>query len=343
MNRYSAGGNPAIHFWLCPGSPQPWYLMLPVPPQETPVTSDPPALRASAPPLRTDRVPLGILFMIGATVMFAVSSALAKWQVETYSIIEVLFFRAIGSLVICAALILPRTGLIVFRTRRLRHHAGRSATQATAQCCLVIAFSLMPLAGAIAINFSSPLFATLFAAIWLKEKVGLARAAALVAGFVGVLLVAAPGADSFRIGALFALGNAVLFGSVTAAVRGMTITESADTLTMYQVSFLAIFFGAALPFFFLAPTAADAAILLGNGLINGLGQYWWTRSLSLAPPSAVGPFYYFMLVWSIALGFMFWGDLPTPALLAGSAIVVASGLFLLWHESSKKPLPVDSL
>jgi drug/metabolite transporter (DMT)-like permease len=158
-----------------------------------------------------------------------------------------------------------------------------------------------------------------------------------------VMLVAAPGADNFRIGALFALGNAVLFGSVTAAVRGMTITESAETLTMFQMVFLALFFGAALPFFFMMPTAADAAVLFGNGLINGLGQYWWTRSLSLAPPSAVGPFYYFMLVWSIALGFMFWGDLPTLPLLAGSAIVVASGMFLLWHESGKKSPPIESV
>ena len=183
---------------------------------------------------RPDRVPLGVLYMLAATVMFAVSSALAKWQVATYPFVEVLFFRAMGSLVICAALILPRSGLLVFRTHRLRDHAGRSATQATAQSMLVIAFTTMPLAGAVAINFSSPLFATLFAALWLKEKVGTARAAALAAGFLGVVLVTAPGAESFRIGALFALGNAVLFGSVTAAVRGMTVTESAETLTMWQ-------------------------------------------------------------------------------------------------------------
>ena len=62
--------------------------------------------------------------------------------------------------------------------------------------------------------------------------------------------------------------------------------------------------------------------MLGNGVINAVGQYWWTRALSLAPPSAVGPFYYFMLVWSAALGFVFWGDMPTLALFAGSAIVV---------------------
>ena len=236
--------------------------------------------------IRADRVPLGILFMLGATVMFAVSSALSKWQVADYSFIEVLFFRAIASLATCAALILPRTGLKVLRTNRLRDHFGRSATQAAAQSLIIIAFGLMPLAGAVAINFSSPLFATLFAAIWLKEKVGLARLAALGVGFLGVLLVAAPGADSFRLGALFALANAVLYGSVTAAVRGMTTTESAETLTMYQMIFLALFFTLALPFAFTWPTPLDAGGLVANGVINAIGQYWWTRALTLAPIKA---------------------------------------------------------
>ena len=218
--------------------------------------------------LRADRIPLGILFMLGATVMFALSSALSKWQVAEYSFIEVLFFRAIASLVTCAALILPRTGLLVLRTNRLRDHFGRSATQATAQSLIIVAFGLMPLARAVAINFSSPLFATLFAALWLKEKVGLARAGALAMGFLGVLLVAAPGADSFRLGAMFALTNAVLFGSVTAAVRGMTTTESTETLTMYQMIFLTLFFALPLPFFFVWPTPADATAMIGNGVIN---------------------------------------------------------------------------
>ncbi len=194
--------------------------------------------------LRTDRVPLGIVFMLGATVMFALSSALSKWQVANYSFVEVLFFRAIASLITCGALILPGIGIAVLRTHRLRDHFGRSATQATAQSLIIIAFGLMPLAGAVAINFSSPLFATLFAALWLKEKIGAARGCALVVGFLGVVLVAAPGADSFRTGALFACANAVMFGSVTAAVRGMTTTELAETLTMYQMIFLTLVFRA---------------------------------------------------------------------------------------------------
>ena len=292
---------------------------------------------------RADRVPLGILYMLGATFMFSISSALSKWQVDTYSFAEVLCFRALGSLVICSLLIMPRTGFAVFRTHNFRQHFGRSSTQATAQSFIVIAFSLMPLAGAVAINFSSPLFATLAATVWLNEKVGKARLTALLVGFCGVLLVAGPGADSFRMGALFALGNAVLLGSVTAAVRGMSKTESAETLTMYQMVFLTIFFTAAMAVFgFITPTWQNLALMLINGVFNGLGQYWWTRSLSLAPASAVGPFYYFSLVFALIIGFVVWGDIPTLALLAGEGIVIASGLFLLWHESKKRaPITAD--
>jgi drug/metabolite transporter (DMT)-like permease len=286
---------------------------------------------------RADHIPLGIALMLGATVMYAASTALSKWQVASYSFDEVLFFRTAVSLIVCAALILPRTGITVFHTKRLRDHAARSFTQTTAQSLILIALSLMPLAGAMAINFSAPLFATLFAALWLKEKVGLARGGALIIGFCGVLLVASPGADSFRLGALFALGNAVLYGSVTAAVRGMSATESAETLTIYQMLFMTLLFALALPLFgFVLPSGGDLAAMVAAGVCNGFGQYWWTRALSLAPPAAVGPFYYFTLVWAMILGFVFWGDVPSATLLAGSTVVVGSGLFLLWHETGKR-------
>jgi drug/metabolite transporter (DMT)-like permease len=290
-----------------------------------------------APYRRVDHVPLGIALMLGATVMYASSTALAKWQVATYSFAEVLFFHSFMSLMVASALILPRMGVGVFSTLRLRDHFARSITQTAAQSCIVIALSMMPLAGVQAINFSAPMFATLFAALWLKEKIGLARGGALAVGFCGVLLVASPGADSFGLGAVFAIANAVLYGSVTAAVRGMSATESPQTLTIYQMLFMTIFFAIGLPVFgFKLPNATDAAAMIVAGILNGFGQYWWTRALSLAPPAAVGPFYYFVLVWALILGFIFWGDVPGPALLAGSAIVAASGLFLIWHETVRK-------
>ena len=105
----------------------------------------------------------------------------------------------------------------------------------------------MPLADAFAINFSAPLFAALASAVFLKERVGAVRWVALGIGFLGVLVVTGPGSGSFQLGALFALGNAVLYGTVTAAVRGMTATESTETLTMYQMVVLTLFFALLLP------------------------------------------------------------------------------------------------
>src|SRR5262249_37656708 len=152
----------------------------------------------------------------------------------------------LASLATCFVLIVPRTGLAVFRTTRLGGHFTRNLTQAFAQSFIIIAFGLMPLAGAVAINFTAPLFATLFSALILRETVGTARWGALLVGFCGVLMVVAPGADSFRLGAMFAIANAVLYGAVTAAVRGMSSTESAETLTMYQMVFLTGFYALAL-------------------------------------------------------------------------------------------------
>ncbi len=284
---------------------------------------------------RREHIPLGILHMVGATLVFSVSSACSKWLVATYPVGEVLFTRSLVSLVTVALFILPSTGLAVFRTTRLRHHVMRSFSQFCSQSCLLIAFSLMPLAGAIAINFSAPLFATLASILILKEKVGLARWSALLVGFFGVLIVTNPGVGTFQVGALFALTNAILYGTVTAAVRGMTATESAATLTLYQLLLITGFFALLAPFGFIMPTREHWELIVFNGVMNAIGQYWWTRSLHLGPTSAVSPFFYLSLVWAMIIGYLVWGDLPTASLLVGSAIVVASGLFLLWREARK--------
>jgi drug/metabolite transporter (DMT)-like permease len=299
--------------------------------------SDAGAAKAPTPKsVRHTNIPLGILYMLGATVSFAGSTAAAKWLVASYPPGEILFLRQIASLATCALMILPFTGLSVFYTRRLPAHGVRAMSQATAQTLIMIALSLLPLASAVAINFSAPLFATLASAIFLREVVGLTRWTALLVGFFGVLVITNPGAETFQIGTLYAIGNAVLYGSVTAGVRGMTATESAETLIMYQMVLLTFIFAAFLPFGFIMPTWIDGSVMLIIGVANAFGQYWWTRALHLAPASAVTPFYYFSLVWAIGLGFLIWGDIPTISLLAGSAIVVGSGLFLLWREAGRR-------
>ncbi|MPZ55077.1 MAG: EamA family transporter [Rhizobiales bacterium] len=291
--------------------------------------------RAPQPPARRDRIPLGIVLMIASTLLFTVMSAISTWLTETYPIGEVLFTRAAIALAACALIVLPRRGRAVFRTQRVSHHGMRSISQAFSQSFILIAFSMMPFAGVVAISFTAPLFATLLAALLLHERVGPTRWTALLVGFVGVLIMTTPDADMFQVGALFALGNAVLYASVTVAVRGMTATESTETLIMYQVTFLTLLFAPLLLLGFVMPTWIAAGAMVASGLLNVLAQYFWTRSLHLAPASAVTPFYYVSLIWAMIAGFLVWSDVPTLALLAGSAIVTGSGLFLLWRESGR--------
>lgn len=283
-----------------------------------------------------DNILAGIACMLGATLMFAASNAIAKLQVATYPVGEVMFFRSATSLIFCSAFVLPTAGLSVFATKRWRAHFARGLSQSVSQTFTVIALALMPLAGATAIGFSAPLFSALIAILWLKERADAWRVGALGLGFLGVLIIARPGADAFQVGALFALANAVMYGSVTVAVRGMTKTESTLTLLMWQMVTVAVFHSLLLAFGFVAPSRSDGALFLACGAANGVAQFLWTRALSLAPATAVSPFYYLLLVWALPIGFFVWGDAPTLPLLAGSSIVVASGLALLWREARAK-------
>jgi drug/metabolite transporter (DMT)-like permease len=282
---------------------------------------------------QTEDVPRGIVMMIVATILFAGASAASKWLVVDYPVGEVLFLRSLSSFLACAAAMLPVTGLSVFATHRVRDHMARGLSQSISQACLLLAFSMMPLAGAVAINFSSPLFAALVSIVWLKEPAGYVRGGALLIGFLGVLIVSNPGANSLTLGALFALINAVMYGTVTVAVRGMARTESANTLVIWQLAVLTFFHSFLLVFGCRWPTPIDAVLLFGTGFTNALGQWFWTKALHLAPAPAVTPFYYLMLVWALVIGYAVWGEVPTLNLLIGSAIVVATGLFLFLREA----------
>src|SRR5215469_9263719 len=110
---------------------------------------------------RIERIPLGILYMISATAVFATSSAISKLLVVHYPVGEVLFARNIVGIALVGGFVLPRLGLAVFETRKLPAHFARSVSQGFSQTFILLAFSMMPLAGAVAINFSAPLFATL--------------------------------------------------------------------------------------------------------------------------------------------------------------------------------------
>jgi drug/metabolite transporter (DMT)-like permease len=290
---------------------------------------------------RRNQIPRGIAYMVASTALFAAINAIVKWELAIYPVGEVAFYRALFALVTVSVIILPKTGIAVFRTRRYFGHLQRGVSQFGSMTCMFFAFSMMSLGSAVATSFAAPLFTTLLSIVILKERVGIHRWSALIVGFGGVIIVTEPGAGTFNLGALFALANAVLSSSVAIAIRKMSVTESTETLTLYQMMVITACTCFLLPFGFVRPTWIDAGALALAGAGNGIAQYWWTRSLTLAPPSAVVPFNYLSLVWATILGLVVWGDVPTPHLLVGAAVVVASGLYILWRETVRRrhPLP----
>jgi drug/metabolite transporter (DMT)-like permease len=286
-----------------------------------------------------NQVPLGIAYMVGSTAMFAGGNAVVKWQLATYPLGEVAFGRTLFAFLTVAAIVLPRAGWSVWRTRRYRQHLQRGLSQFGSMLCWFLAVSVLSLGSATALGFAAPLFTTLLSIVILKEKVGIHRWSALIIGFVGVLIITHPGPGTLTYGALFALTNAVLISTVAIAIRRMSLTESTETLTLYQMSIMTLCTAGLLTLGFRAPGWGDVLMVALAGVGNGIAQFWWTRSLSLAPPSAVVPFNYLSLVWAMILGFAVWGDVPTPGLLVGSAIVVASGLYILWRETLRRRRP----
>src|SRR5271168_3900139 len=184
---------------------------------------------------RRNQIPRGIAYMIASTVLFVAINAIVKWELAVYPVGEVAFYRALFALVTVSVIILPRSGIAVFRTRRYFGHLQRGVSQFGSMTCMFFAFSMMSLGSAVALSFAAPLFTTLLSTVILKERVGIHRWSALVVGFVGVVIVTEPGAGTFNLGALFAITNAVLSSSVAIAIRRMSITESTETLTIYQL------------------------------------------------------------------------------------------------------------
>jgi drug/metabolite transporter (DMT)-like permease len=271
--------------------------------------------------------------MFASVFVFATANAMVKYAEATYPATEVVFFRCAFSLIPCLVLIWTHGGFKVLRTQRLPEHIGRGVMQFASTIAIFIAFHLMPLADVAAITFSSPLFVTLLSIPVLGEKVGLHRWGAVLLGFVGVLIMARPGAGTMTYGALLALTNAALGASITIAMRRMTLTEPSTTLVSYQAIVTTVLSVLALPLGWVTPDLMGLVILIAIGICSGVGQFLWTQAFRFAPAAVCAPFNYTSIVWAMGFGFLIWGDIPTPMLVTGALVVASSGLYILYRET----------
>lgn len=275
----------------------------------------------------------GIALMVLGAGLYAVMDALVKWLSDGYPVLQILFFRSLIAFVPLSVVLLRNGSLADLRTRRPLAHLVRSLIGFVSLASFFYAFGNMPLANVIAIGFAAPLFVTAMSMPLLGERVGPRRWMAVLAGFVGVLIMVRPDTGAFDRVALVALGATVLYALVIIQVRKMSRTESSSAIVFYYALISTLIAGAFMPFQWVTPGREDLALLIAVGLVGGVSQIAMTNAFRLAEVAIIAPFDYTTMIWAAALGFVVWGELPGLNVWIGVAIVTASGLYILYREA----------
>ena len=278
----------------------------------------------------------GIASMLLAVLLYGLMDALIKYQAARYPVIEVVFFRSLFALAPLAWLVMRGGGRRALATRQPRLQAVRAVIGFVSLVCFFQAFALMPLADVVAIGFAAPLFITALSVPLLGEQVGWRRWSAVLVGFVGVLIMVRPGSGLIGGATFIALIGTLTYSLSIITIRRLSATDGAAPTVASFTGLSVLGSGAVLPFVWVTPTPSDAAMLVATGLLGGAGQIAFTRAFALAPPVIVAPFDYANMLLATALGFLIWGDVPTPAVLAGAVLVIASGLYIVYREAIRR-------
>lgn len=277
---------------------------------------------------------LGIAFRVAAMACMALLSAIVKWTGSRgIPVFEIILFRNLFAFVPLGLYIWRTTGFEVLATKRPFGHLARSAVGLTGMVCGFSAVQYLPLTEATALQFTSPLFMTALSALLLSEKVGRHRWAAVLVGFVGVLIMARPlpgqlNVPGVTLGILSALGAA----GAMVAIRQISDTERGPTIVFYFTLGGAVLGAVGSAFGWVTPDPLTLGLLVLAGLIGGVGQLFLTEALRQAPVGVIAPFDYTQLIWATLLGLVIWGELPHPLTLVGAVVVALSGVYILHRE-----------
>lgn len=225
----------------------------------------------------------------------------------------------------------------VFRTAVPLRHLVRVLLGAVAVTCIFAALQRLPLAEVLAIAWSAPLFAVLFAAWFLRERVDFIRALATLVGFVGVAVMLQPSGAGLAPIALLALAAAVCTGAEVVMIRVLARTDPALTVLALNNALGAIVAVAAASVVYVTPSPQQAWALAGVGAAMVAGQALFMRALWLAEASVVAPFYYATLAWAALIGVVVFGEVPGWHLYLGGALVVAGGLLVGARAGGRRP------
>jgi len=244
---------------------------------------------------------------------------------------EIAFFRNLFGLVA----VLPwffRMGLQPLKTKRIGMLTTRGALNTLCMLGFFTALSITPLAEVTALSFTAPIFATLVAMFWFKEKIGIRRWAAIAVGFAGVFVVLRPGFQEIGLGQMLVLSSSIGWAVCIIIIKDLGRTESAVTITTYMGLVMAPLSLIPALFVWVTPSLEQLGWLLLLGTLGGIGQLAMSQSLRLADTHVVTPFDFSRLIFISIFGYLVLGQIPDNFVWLGGAMIFGAMAFITYRE-----------
>lgn len=275
----------------------------------------------------------GMLWMLAAALFFSASVGFVRHLSDIMSTFEIVLFRQVIGL----ALMLPwlyRVGLAGLRTRHLGLQSLRSGLSYFGMLASYFSFTLIPIADAVALQFTTPLFTTIFAIIFLKEVVRSHRWLALLFGLVGVLIIVRPGLGDLNLGIPAALFAATFYAGSNVANRALSRTDSTPLIVFYSFALQIPLAAVPAAMNWTTPGWADAPALLGFGIVAIAAQWCLTRSLAIADASLVEPVMFIRMPCVAVIGYFLFAQVPDAWSWVGAVVIFTSTYVLARREAA---------
>lgn len=275
----------------------------------------------------------GLVAMWVAVASFSIADAIAKWHgQEGFAAVQIVFFRYFFGLV-PVAIALWVAGFHQVRTTRPAAHVLRGVLMSVALALFFWGLKFVPLAEAIAVAFTAPLFITALSVPVLGERVGPARWLAVLVGFAGMLVIVRPGAEAFKPEMLILVAGTAVFALGITYTRRLARTETVTTMFTWTTVVAMAVFGPLAWWTWKLPQADHMAGFAVLGLIGGMAHYLVIVAYRNAPAAVIAPQEYMALVWGAIIGWIIWSEVPSAWTWLGAAIVAGAGGFIALRES----------
>jgi drug/metabolite transporter (DMT)-like permease len=272
----------------------------------------------------------GIALMLASVCMFSFGDALGKFVVATYSVGQLMFFRAIAALVVLASSIW-RQRAEFRRVERPWLQVLRLILSTLEIAAFFLATVYLPLADVVTHYLATPIFVTALSAIFLHEQVGWRRWSAILIGFCGVVIALRPSAQAFSWPATIALAGSMAFSCSLLATRLLRATPDIVLASGQFAS--GLLFGLAIaPFGWVTPTWRGLGLFVAAGVISVCALLCVNRSLKLASASTVVPYQYTLILWAVMLGYLVFGDVPSSSMALGAIVIIGAGFYIFLRE-----------